>query len=195
MTTYSIRTAAQRPLGIPPQFILDQLQRGRSTSQFALLPLLREYEDAAGHTFAWGQLIEQRTCGQTIWRIMPLALWDSLEQDREGSALTIRELTAALHAVVREFLAPHIPPQLVLTGCQSRKRLSAHSLFALLCPTDRDLEAARSWLETHFLPHLLPHLFDACQAHLGMLLAVSLSRTASARDLVRTLTEAAETAP
>ena len=107
-------------------------------NQSALFHLLREYEDAWGHTFPWGQLIEHRIGGKTIWRIMPVALWDALEQDRKGSALTIRELAAALHSVVRESMAPHVPPQLVLTGCHASARYSLHSLFTLLCPIDLD---------------------------------------------------------
>jgi len=189
MAIHSVRPAHRQPLGIPVQYLLDQVHRGAVECSGSLTPLVREYDDATGHTFAWGQLIEQRLGEQTLWRVMPVALWDGLEPARQGSELTIWELTASLQGVVREHLEGELPPALVLTGLQDGTRRSPHSLFSLLCTEEHGVEESRDWLERHLLPRLLPVLLDTCEAKLSMLLTVAHGRAKTARALIGMLAQ------
>lgn len=189
MGTHALHPSTRKPLGIPLQYVIDQMQRGNPPCAGNLLPLVREYDDAHGHTFAWGQLLEQRTGNQTVWRVMPVALWEALEDDRGTSGLRIHELTGSLRALVQQHLSDCLPASLVLTGLQEGSRRSPHSLLSLLCPDEQRLDEAWCWIATVFLPVLLPRLLDDCQARLGMVLEVASRRRSAARELLDAASE------
>jgi hypothetical protein len=172
MNAIDLAGAHRRPLGIPPIYILDQLQRGRTPSQIlhAAPSVLQEYRGACGYAFAWGQLIEEQVLGQTCWRVMPVELWEGLERVRVGSALHIADLTSLLHTVVRATFHSHLPRELLLTGCQAGSRISPHSLFTLMSVTEAGTDTARAWIRRRLLPELIHDVLARCESHLVTLL-------------------------
>lgn len=168
MDTSPLESARPLPLGIPPIYLIDQLQRGRNAAEMLHAPpsVLHEYRGAHGYTFPWGQLIEERVLTELSWRVMPVALWHDLAQARTGSALPIADLTSALHAPVRTVLQGRLPAGVLLTGCQAGRRISPHSLFTLVCLDPSREDAARAWVQRQLLPELLGDVLAQCERHL-----------------------------
>lgn len=168
MRTASPGSVRPLPLGIPPIYLIDQLQRGRSATQVlhAAPSVLHEYHGAQGYAFPWGQLIEERILSELSWRVMPVALWQKLAPARAGSPLQIADLTGALHAQVRAVLQHRLPTGIALTGCQAGRRLSPHSLFTLVCLAPAWEDAAQAWVHRQLLPELLGDVLAHCERHL-----------------------------
>jgi len=146
------------PIGIPALFIAAQLSRDRSAAQVLSgnKGLLAEYAGAQGYPCRWGQLIEIQLGRFVLWRVVPVVMWDRRLGRRAGSQLLIDELLTLVQPGIHRTLRPHLPPGLLLTGCQGARRRSPHALFALLLADPSANSAVRQWLATPFLTALLP---------------------------------------
>lgn len=181
---HSLHPSLSGPLGVPASFVLDAVGRASSAGEAiaSSMAAVHEYRGARGFAFQWGQIVERDSCGTTSWFVVPVSLWESLHEDREGSRLGIPDLVSACHRTVRDVLRGHLPPHIVLTGCQGGRRLRPHSLFALMAWHDDQVDAARTWLSDSLLRDLLPGVLSACEAHVGMLLASVQSRASMDAD-------------
>lgn len=173
----SVRCGNAQPLGVPVIFMQEWLASsarglslmGRETCTHLLV---REYAQARGYSFDWGQLIEQRLGDVVVWRVVPVALWT----DKGRQAVAVRPddaqqaavhggivaLTGALQALVREHvpLRPH--PDVMRSGCSGGGQRTPHALLSLLCTQPQRLAEVRAWLESQFLDQTLPGLLSAC---------------------------------
>lgn len=160
------------PTGIPAFFIADQLSRNRSAEHIlgGKRGLLAEYAGAEGYAFRWGRLIEVQLGRFVLWRVVPVALWERLSPLRAGSPLFIEELLTLVQPGIRPTLERHLPPGLLLTGCQGASRRSPHALFALLLTDPDTTGAVRHWLATPFLTDLLPPLLVSVECGVEQIL-------------------------
>ena len=158
----AIVAGSPMPMGIPVLFIADQLSRGRSADQVLRgnRGLIAEYAAAEGYAYPWGQLIEIRLGRYILWRVIPVAMWDQLAQQRAGSQLLIEELLTLVQPGIRPALRRHLPREVLLAGCQGASRRSPHALFALLLADPAAATAVRQWLAAPFLTELLPPLLS-----------------------------------
>ena len=150
------------PLGIPALFLADQLSRGRTGEQIlsGKRGLIAEYAGAEGYAYAWGHLIEQRLGRFVLWRVVPVALWERLSDVRAGSPLFIEELLTLMQPGIPPALGPHLPPSVVVRGCQGAGRRSPHALFTLLLTEPGAATAVRNWIARPFLIDVLPTLLN-----------------------------------
>lgn len=170
----AIVAGSPMPMGIPVLFIADQLLRGRSAEQVLRgnRGLIAEYAGAEGYAYRWGQLIEVRLGRYILWRVIPVAMWDQLAQQRAGSQLLIEELLTLVQPGIRPALRRHLPRDVLLAGCQGASRRSPHALFALLLADPAAATAVRQWLATPFLIDLLPRLLGAVEHDVAEILRI-----------------------
>jgi hypothetical protein len=160
------------PLGIPALFLADQLSPGRSLEQIlsGKRGLIAEYAGAEGYAYRWGHLIEVRLGRFVLWRVVPVTLWERLSDVRAGSPLLIEHLLTVVEPAVHPALEPHVPPGVLLTGCQGASRRSPHALCALLLTEPRAAIDVRHWLATPLLTELLPTLLNGIERRIAELL-------------------------
>lgn len=198
-----------RPLGIPAIFVRDLLVGGEPSAKIderderggelggeldaRVALLMREYGQACGYSFDWGQLLEQRLGDITVWRVVPVAIWsgwsswsswsswsawsawsdgpDQVERPHWADscgAITpscggIVGLTRALHGLVRQHVPLQPFPGVVRSGCSGGGQRAPHALLSLLCMQEACLTEARSWMASVFLSRLLPGLLQDCR--------------------------------
>jgi hypothetical protein len=162
-----------RPIGIPPVFLADVLAGSHSPLQplSPLSLLLAEYLDATGYVFDWGHIIAVDVAPFTVWRIVPVRLWETLRNERMPDRLRIPDLLPRLAPIARAVVEPHAPRGLVLGGLQREGRGSPHALFALVLIDPAARRRVDRWLECRFVPHVLPALLGRLEPALRELLA------------------------
>jgi len=149
-------------LAVPIQFIEDNPFRSlpniEQSSHSALL--LGQYAAARGYSCSWGHIIESPVGAHTIWRFVPLKIWNNTYSLRKCTIVSIPELISILQKEVRHFLEPHLPTGLVLAGMHQNRR-NPYALFSLLLIDTECEDTARRWIAETLLQELLPMLISS----------------------------------
>ncbi|MES2356560.1 MAG: hypothetical protein V4568_19605 [Pseudomonadota bacterium] len=153
--------AKRTELAVPIQLIEDNIFRSPSNIEQSSysIPLLCQYAGARGYSCSWGHIIESTVGTHTIWRFIPLEIWNKTYSLRKCAMVSIPELISILQKDVRQFLAPHLPTELVLAGMHQNRR-SPYALFSLLLIDTEREASARRWIAGTLLQELLPMLIS-----------------------------------
>lgn len=130
--------------------------------------VMREYADATGYPFAWGQLIEQSIGDARIWRIVPVKVWE--KRPCRAMPNRIPDILDSLQPWVRARMDSHLPQGAALAGCQGAGRRCPHALFSLLLTDPDHAPCVRHWLAGTFLDELLPQLLTEIENYCRVLL-------------------------
>lgn len=156
------------PLGIPPVFITELLERSRASPRDLqpLSALLAEYSGATGYAFDWGHIAVVELAAFTIWRVVPVRLWEAVIARHGRSTPPIAELLAPSAPLLRSVVWASLPRGLALGGVSALGRRSPHALVALVLVDPATRSRAWRWLERRFLPELLPALLSRLESAL-----------------------------
>jgi hypothetical protein len=146
------------PLGIPAVFLSDLLDPNLPgvPNPEAQETLCAEYVGAHGFAFNWGQIVMQQMLSATVWRIVPVRLWEEERLERPSLPARIPDLLPLLAPCVRTVVGPQLPRGLALASLQCDGRRSRYALLSFVLVDASCHERVRRWLGRRFVPELLP---------------------------------------